>query len=306
MTPVLILAGPTAVGKSELALRVAEAVGANILSVDSRQLLRGFDVGTAKPSPADLARCRHFGIDESPPDHQWTSGGYLEVVDYAITESRENARPLVATGGSTLYIDAVLRGLPDLSPVPEEIRQQVEADLASPGGTATLFAELQAADPSSASTLDPTKTHRLARWVGVLRATGRPPSEQWENRQPPVSNPSLVVLDRPRDELYARINARVDQMMRDGLLDEVRALLTQGPAVRRNLLATIGYRELVPVIEDQEALDDAMERIKRNTRRYAKRQLTWFRRYPEAVWLDARTATVDSVLQAAAPWPETA
>ena len=304
MRPVLLLAGPTAVGKSRLALDVAEAVGAHVVSADSRQVYRGLEVGTAKPSAADRARVPHHLVDVLEPEAPYSAGQFrIDFVD-AITGIGAVGRPAVVVGGSTLYVEALARGLADLPPLPPDLRDALAVEAASPEGRTRLYAELEAADAAAAATLDPTKSHRLARLVGVLRHAGRRPSRLWEEAHVPAVPHVLVVLDRPRAELYDRIERRVDQMMADGLEAEVRRLYARGEGARPLLRATIGYREIVGAIEGEHSPDEAVRLIKRNTRRYAKRQLTWYRRYPDALWLDARTTTAASLLDAVAPWPE--
>ena len=151
--------------------------------------------------------------------------------------------------------------------------------------------------------LDPTKTQRLVRLLGVARTTGRPVSDAWRDQGAAPFRSRLVIIDRPRPDLYRRIDARVDAMLAAGLADEVRTVLAQWPGARATMQATIGYRELLPVLDGQASLDDARALIQRNSRRYAKRQLTWYRRYPDALWLDAEAADADSALGLVTPWP---
>lgn len=303
MGPVLVLAGPTAVGKSRLAVEVAREVGSAIVSADSRQVYRGLDIGTAKPSPQDRALVPHLLVDCLEPDVPYSAGQFRSDFDYAIAGISSGAPPPAVVGGSTLYVDALVRGLADLPAVPDPLRDSLTEMATTAEGRAQLYAELHEADPEAAATLDVTKSQRLVRFVGLLRHTGRRPSDLWKAaRLPPVPH-VLVVLDRPRDELYQRIDRRVDQMMSQGLEDEVRQLYDRGEEVRRLLRATIGYREIVSVLEGEYDLPEAVRLIKRNSRRYAKRQWTWYRRYEEALWVDARSATADSLLAAVAPWP---
>lgn len=303
LDPVLILTGPTAVGKSSLSLGLAEAVGAEIVSADSRQIYRGLIVGTATPPPASRERVPHHLIDCVDPMATYSVGDYWLDVNHAIADVQSRACPAVIVGGSTLYIESLVRGLADLPDVPRGVVEGVASEAATPEGRARLHEELAGVDLDAASTLDPSKSQRLIRLVSLLRATGRPPSMLWrEGHRPPVPH-QLVVLDRPRDQLYARIERRVDAMLEAGWVEEVRDLLDRTPPPRPLINATIGYREIAAFLDGESSFEDAIRLIKRNTRRYAKRQLTWFRRYDEAVWLDARTASVDSVLKAVAPWP---
>ena len=304
MSPVLVIAGPTAVGKSSLAHHVALRLGAEIVSADSRQLYRGLDVGTAKPTPSERAEVPYHLVDVLDPGVRCSAGQFLELAEEAITDIHSRRRPVVVAGGSTLYVHALVEGIPDVPPVARDLESQLLAEAATPEGAAALYRELEAADPEAAATLDPTKTHRLVRWVGVWRETGRRPSEVWAESARRGVPSLLTVLERPRPELYARIEARVDQMMADGLVAEAERLLATTADARRTLEATIGYRELLPVLAGERTLDEGVRLIKRNTRRYAKRQLTWYRRYPDALWLDAPSTDVDALLDAVAPWPQ--
>ena len=278
-----VLAGPTGVGKTELALELAERLGVEILSADSRQAYRGLDIGTAKPTPDQLARVRHHWIDVLDVGQPTSAGLFAR----AFEQLAEVGPPPLVVGGSTLYIDAVVRGLADLPDVPPDTAAAAFAETATPEGRAALFAELAAADPVAAATLDPTKTQRLARLVGLLRATGRAPSEWWTQTRPPCPDVRLFVLTRPREDLYARIEARIDQMLDDGLVDENRRLLAAGVTPDASPLRTIGYQEPMAFLRGEISKSVMVHRLKQNTRRYAKRQLTWFRRYPDAVWIDA-------------------
>ena len=299
----LVIAGPTAVGKSSLAHAVALAVGADVLSADSRQLYRGMDVGTAKPSQAEREEVRYHGLDVAEVGERRSAGWFYDETVQTITDIKQLGRPPVVVGGSTLYVHALVAGLADLPAVEPETEQALDQTASTADGLRALFDELAQGDPDAAATLDPTKRSRLVRLVGVLRQTGRPPSELWqERRRPPVPH-RLVVLERPRDELYRRVDRRVERMIEDGLVDEVRRLAALGEPARRTLDATIGYAEVLPVLDGERSLDEAARLIQRNSRRYAKRQLTWLRRYPDAVRLDARTATVDALLEAVSPWP---
>ena len=282
-----MIAGPTGVGKTSLALGLAEALGTNILSADSRQAYRGLDIGTAKPTPAERARVPHAWVDVLDVGEPTSAGAFSRFADAHIGRCHREARPALVVGGSTLYIDAVVRGIARLPDVPGETAAQAFAETTTEAGRQALFAELASADPAAAATLDPTKTQRLARLVGLLRATGRPPSILWTEGAPQPRDAKLVVLDRPRDHLYARIEARVDRMLADGLVDENRRLLAAGHGPDTTPLRTIGYREPMRFLAGEIGEDEMVRLLKQNTRRYAKRQQTWLRRYPDALRLDA-------------------
>ncbi len=295
-SPTLILAGPTAVGKSSLALEWADRLGAEVLSADSRQVYRGLDVGTAKPTAEEQARVPHHLIDVRDPGEPYSAGQFLRDARAVLSEVHARGRPAVVVGGSTLYVHALIDGLADLPPLSAGLTSALTERATTAAGRRQLYAELEAADPTAAQTLDPTKSQRLVRLVGLLREHGRPPSEMWAEAHVPGVDHRLVLLQRPRAELYERIDRRVDAMMSAGLRDEVRRLWSDQPASHGLLHATIGYHEMVEHLEGRLALEDAVSLIQRRSRRYAKRQITWYRRYETAVRLDAGTARVDDLV----------
>ena len=300
---ILVLAGPTAVGKSALAVDVARAVGGEVVSADSRQLYRGLDVGTATPTPEERRGVPHHLLSVRDPREPVNAGWFAAEARRVVEDCWRRGRPVVVVGGSTLYVHALVDGLADLPRVPPETSRQLAAEMGEPGGADRLYRELRAADPDAAATLDPSKSQRLVRLVGLARTLGGPVSDRWR-AQPSTTVPSrLVVLERPRAQLYARIEARVDAMMASGIEAELASVLERWPDALGTLRSTIGYRELLSVAEGRQTVDEAVGLIKRNSRRYAKRQLTWYRRYPDALWLDAATATAEHVLQAVSPWP---
>ena len=286
--PVLILAGPTAVGKSSLAMKVAHAVGGEIVSADSRQVYRGLSIGTAKPSASDRQRIPHHFLDILDPGQPYSAGQFAEDARHAIHAIQTRGNVPIVTGGSTLYVHALVAGLADLPPLAPSTLRDVEAEASTAEGREALFAELLAADPTTADTLDATKTQRLIRFVGLLREHGSLPSEAWRHAQPGIPH-ELVVLERPRPELYQRINARVKEMIDQGLVEEVQRLAGSAPHALPLLQATIGYREVLTHLAGEGSEAHMIERIQTHSRRYAKRQLTWYRRYDHARWLSAGT-----------------
>lgn len=298
MSPFLALTGPTAVGKTELAIAIAEQIGAEILSVDSRQIYRGLDIGTAKPTDRQRERVPHHFVSERELADPITAGQFAHDARRRIDEILGRGRVPLAVGGSTLYLTALVHGLAELPPVPEDIADAVRAQAHTLQGREALYDELATADPRAAQTLDPSKSQRLARLVGVLRATQSPPSAAWDAEPAPRHPFRVVVLDRPRGLLYERIEARVDAMIEAGLIEENAALLRSGVSATSPAMRTIGYQEPQAFLRGEISNEEMVERIKRNTRRYAKRQLTWFRRYPDYRWMDAESATPDDILSA--------
>jgi len=288
--PFPLLTGPTAVGKTSLSLELAQRLDAEIISADSRQIYRELTIGTSKPEPDQLARIPHHFIDALDLGTPFSAGEFARQANARIRSILERGRVPLVVGGSTLYLHALQFGLAEIPPVAPEVRQHLENRLADEGAD-PLFDELLRFDPVSAATLDPTKTHRLLRALEVYHGTGRPLSSYYENQQPPPFTFKVVVLYRERESLYERINQRVDQMLKHGLLDEVRGLLERSADPSFNALRTIGYQEPIAYLRGEIDYDEMVRLIKRNSRRYAKRQRTWFRRYPDYQWIHADTAT---------------
>ncbi|HAY36363.1 MAG TPA: tRNA (adenosine(37)-N6)-dimethylallyltransferase MiaA [Bacteroidetes bacterium] len=280
-----IIAGPTAVGKTETSLRVAEALNAEIISADSRQVYREFSIGTASPTKEDCARVNHHFVREINIGDSFSAGIFAAQVASRILDIQSRKKSILVSGGSTLYVYALTHGLADIPAVDPQIRETLNVRLQHEGAQ-VLFSELDQADPTFAATLDPSKSQRIVRGLEVFIGTGKPLS-YFHTSSPLSGVPTrLFVLYRPREVLYERINARVDQMMRDGLVEEVRTILEGNPDLTDNAFRTIGYQELIPAIRGEYSEDRAIELIKRNSRRYAKRQLTWYKRYDEAIWIN--------------------
>lgn len=290
-----LIAGPTASGKSRLAVELAEIAGGEVVSADSRQVFRELGIGTAKPEPELRARVRHHFVDERTLADPFTAGQFAREAEARMGGILARGAAPVVAGGSTLYIEALVHGLGALPPAEPALRGALESVAQTAEGRRALYAELASADPETAATLDPTKSQRLVRMVEVLRATGEPPSVFRRQIVRPRYRYLVVVLDWPRETLYARIEARVEAMLAAGLVEENRRLLEAFPQLDAPALRTIGYQEPRAYLRGELTYEQMVERLKRNSRRYAKRQLTWFRRHPEYVWLDARTVTAREV-----------
>lgn len=280
---VLIL-GPTGVGKTELSLRVAEHYGCPILSCDSRQVFRGIPVGTAAPTAEEQARVKHYFVAARELEEDYNAGRYerdaLELLDKLFRAYQT----VVMTGGSMLYADAVCNGLDDLPAVPAEIRAEVSRRYEEQG-LAWLQSEVQRLDPAYWETVDRSNPARLAHCLELCMTTGKPYSSLRSGivRQRPF-RVLKIGLARPREELYERINRRVLQMVENGLVEEAEAVY---PKRRLNSLQTVGYRELFAYMDGEYDLNRAIELIQQNTRHYAKRQMTWFKRDKQIQWLNA-------------------
>lgn len=282
-TLVLIL-GPTGVGKTELSLRVAEHYGCPILNCDSRQVFKSIPIGTAAPTEAEQARVKHYFIATRALEEDYNAGQYERDALRVLEDLFRTHEVVVMTGGSMLYADAVCYGLDELPAVPAAIRRSVQESYEK-HGLAWLQAEVQRLDPNYWEEVDQQNPARLAHCVELSLTTGKPYSSLRTNTR--VQRPFRIVkvaLERPREELYDRINRRVLQMIEDGLVEEARSVY---PKRHLNSLQTVGYRELFACFDGEYDLNRAIELIQQNTRHYAKRQMTWFRRDQDIHWLKA-------------------
>jgi len=294
--PILTIAGPTAVGKTDFSLSVAEELNAEVVSADSRQVYEELTIGTAKPSPQALDRVPHHFIGERTLQEPFSAGTYAEEANQRIRDILDRNRSPLVVGGATLYLHALQYGLADVPDVDDEVREWLEKRLEEEGPEA-LFDELQEVDPTQAKKSDPTKTQRVIRALEVYHGTGKPLTYYHENQPEPPFSFTTIVLNRDRDELYERIDTRVDQMLEAGLLDEVRKIMDiDGVQLDEPPLSTIGYREPIQHLRGEIDYAEMVRLVKRNTRRYAKRQLTWFRRYDEYTWMDAAETTSADIL----------
>lgn len=285
MKPILVLTGPTAVGKTALSLSLAQQLDAEIVSSDSRQVYRPLTIGTAKASPAERALVPHHFIDELDLEEPFSAGLFARAAWERIGAIRERGREAIVVGGSTLYLEALVHGLAEIPPTRPATRAALNRRLEAEGAQ-KLFEELAALDPATAATLDPTKTQRIVRALEVHHDTGQPLSHYLERRTRPPWAFRVIVLNRPREQLYERINARAEAMLAGGLLEENRALLEAGYGRALNPLRTIGYQEPMAYLAGEMSYEEMVRRLKQNTRRYAKRQLTWFRRRAEYAWIE--------------------
>jgi tRNA dimethylallyltransferase len=275
----LVIAGPTASGKSTLALQVAVRTGGVIVNADSMQLYRELRVLTARPSPADEARAPHRLYGVLAADQPGSAGQWLALAQAAIDEAARQGRPAIVVGGTGLYLSALLDGLAAVPPVPAAFRAEASTLYAQEGG-AGLHAALRARDPVMAARLLPQDRQRLIRAYEVVAATGRSLAA-WQ-AEPPLRVPlpapvTGLALMPPRAEVHARIGQRLDAMIAAGALDELRALRGRDLAPDLPLLKAVAVRELLAYLDGGQDLQDALDRARVQTRRYAKRQLTWLR-----------------------------
>ena len=285
--PLIVLVGPTSVGKSSLAIALAERVGGEILAADSMQVYRGLDIGTAKPGAEERRRVRHHLLDLVDPDQSFTAADYARLASAAIADIRRRGHLPIIVGGTGLYVRAVLRGLFDGPGEEISIRNALRQE-ARMAGVLALYQRLQVLDAEAAAAIHPNDLFRIVRALEVVTIIGRPISAlraEGRKRHKAVPGPVLwFALERQRQELYQRIETRVEEMMAGGFLDEVRGLLDRGYLPALKSLRAIGYRHMVEYLEGRTKLDDTVACLKRDTRRYAKRQLTWFRHEEGLEW----------------------
>jgi len=284
MTKVLAVVGPTAVGKTSLAIRLAQQLNGEIISGDSMQVYRHLDIGTAKATPAEQAAATHHLIDVRDVDQQFTVAQFVDAAQQLIQEITDRGHLPIIAGGTGFYLQALFDGLKLGADAPGDpaIRESLRAE-AQANGPQALWQRLNGLDPVAAGKIPPTNVRRTVRALEVIQVTGQLFSHQ--NNGGPQYDELYLALNTDRSLLYDRINQRVDLMMTDGLLDEVHWLAAQGgtdlPAA-----TGIGYRELLPVLDQPKRLPAAVDLIKQDSRHYAKRQLTWFRNQTTATWYD--------------------
>lgn len=283
----IILLGPTASGKTELSLQVAEELGIPIISVDSRQCYKHLDIGTAKPLKEELDRVDHYNISNlelDEPDSVQAFSERAEVWEKEILKSSDHS---FFVGGSTLHLQSLIRPIEDIPSANEDNIKGLEWQI-NEFGIETLYGKLLEVDHEYAKTMDGMNRQRIIRALDVWMQTGKPFSSFHSNEEFELPENTVVFgLQRDRQNLYGRINQRVDNMIDEGLVEETQKVLKMGYSKDLQPLNAVGYREIISVLESKMQLETAVEKIKTQTRRYAKRQLTWFRRWNFIEWLPA-------------------
>jgi tRNA dimethylallyltransferase len=285
----ILLAGPTAVGKSELALLLAEKVGGEILSVDSMQVYRGLDIGTAKPTQDERARVPHHLIDVVDLTEPFDAANFVQLAREAVADTRARGRVPILSGGTGLYFKAFLDGLGNAPKGDATLRVELEKTPLT-----DLLAELAVKDPATYEKIDRQNARRVIRAIEVMRLTGKPFSQQRANWLPPrdeggrgaMGTILFIGLTRASADLQERINMRVEKMFKEGLVTETEALLKLGLAENRTGMQALGYRQVVEHLRGARSLPEAIELVKIRTRQFAKRQMTWFKKYGPADWLN--------------------
>lgn len=283
----IVVAGPTGVGKSELALRLAETAGGEIVNYDSVQIYRGFDIGSAKPSPEARARVPHHLYDIIDATDEFNAADYGRLARKTCDAIAARGKVPILVGGTFFYLRALLTGLPEMPGRDEELRGRIRRIARKPRGPARLHRWLSKIDPQSGRKIAPADRHRVERALEVWIRSGRPISS-WEREsdETPALNALKLALTIERPRLVAALNARVEAMYAAGLIDETRALLERFPRDARPF-GTIGYREASAVVAGEMTREAAIEETQRRTRAYAKRQMTWLRSERNVHWLDA-------------------
>ncbi len=285
MKTLIVITGPTAVGKTRLSLALAERLGVPVINADSRQIFRDMRIGTAAPTDEEMRRVKHYFVGTLALDEYYSASMYEQQVMALLPRLFEVSDYALMSGGSMMYIDAVCNGIDDIPTVDDETRATMKRRLAEEGLEA-LCEELRRLDPEHWAIVDRKNPRRVVHALEICHISGRMytsfrKKERNINTRPPKFRIVKIGLTLPREELYERINRRVDLMMEQGLLEEARRLL---PFRQLNALNTVGYKEMFAFLDGTWTLDEAVERMKGNTRRYARKQLTWFKRDPLVTW----------------------
>ncbi len=283
---IVIICGPTGIGKTSVAIDIAGAVNGEIISADSMQIYRYMDIGTAKPTLEEQSQVRHHIIDIVDPDENFDAAKFLKRANEKIVELYNGDIVPIVVGGTGLYIKAVVHGLFDAEAVNLDIRKRLKKE-AVIHGTGLLHKRLTACDPDAACRIHPNDTYRIIRALEMVEATGETISKHQEDHGFTDKRYRVIKigLRMERKALYDRINKRVDAMIEKGLVDEVKRLLDRGYSESLKSMQSIGYRHIVDYIKKRLSWDETLRTLKRDTRRYAKRQMTWFNADPEIVWV---------------------
>ena len=302
MNPIICIAGPTASGKTALAVALAKAIDAEVVSCDSMQVYKRMDIGTAKPTAEEMDGVVHHMLSVAEPEEDFSVSRYCEMATPIVDDILSRGKPVIIAGGTGLYMDALIRGN-SFAPYPstgrrQELEQQVERE-----GIESVLCQLRKVDPDSAARLHPSDRKRIIRAMEVYLETGQTITEHNRRTQllPPRYDPVWFGLDdEDRQQLYSRIDRRVIQMLEQGLIDEIRGLLADGIPENATSMQAIGYKEFVDAVMGRSDFETATSQVQRSSRHYAKRQLTWFRRNPNMHWLRrAYGETTDEILSRA-------
>ncbi len=286
LLPLIVIVGPTAVGKTETGVKVAQKIDGEVISGDSMQVYKFMDIGTAKPTREEMGGIPHYLIDSIEPDEEFNVAVFQNFVEKYLVYIHNKGKLPIIVGGTGLYIRSVIDHYDFTPPGEDPARREELKRLSDEQGNEPLVKMLERIDPVSAGRIHPNDTRRLIRALEVYYATGRPISafQYHSERLPPKYNLAYFGLAMDREQLYLRIEKRVDAMISRGLVDEVKKLMDMGYGAHLTSMQAIGYKEIIDYLNGLYTLEEAVELIKRNTRRFAKRQLTWFRQDPRIRW----------------------
>ncbi len=287
MIPLIVIAGPTATGKSERSFHLAKQLNSEIITADSMQVYRYFDIGTAKPTIKDRKTVRHHLTDIINPDEEYSAGRFKKDAEKIINKLHAKGKIPIVSGGTGLYVNAIAKGLSMTAPSDPELRKSLRNSLNKEGSQA-MHNELFKVDPDAAKKINSADKFRIERALEVYYLTGKPmsslqSSEKHETNQYDVL---YLILNLNRSLLYQRINERVNRMIEKGLVDEVKAILARSYSDRLKPFKSIGYKEIVQYLRKDLTLEQAVENIKKETRNFAKRQITWFKKVSSAKWIN--------------------
>jgi len=281
-----VIVGSTGVGKTEISLEVAKAINGEIISADSRQIFKGMDIGSAKPTLKQRRRIPHHFVDELPPTMRFSAGEFGSLARRVIDDIIANGRIPIVVGGSGLYVRALMDGFFDGKNWDSDLRNEL-SNRADAEGLEALYREVIKRDPDAAETVTPNDRKRIIRALEIMELTGQPMTKIWREKKTQVPFRGVWCgITMPRPELYKRINHRVMQMFEKGLISEVEALLAEGVDLSVNAMNSVGYAEVVQYLNGDLHFDEMVELIQQNTRRYAKRQMTWFKSDPRIRWFE--------------------
>lgn len=293
--PLIVIVGPTAVGKTEISIQLAGRLGGEIVSADSRLFYRGMDIGTAKPTPAERARIPHHLIDVADPDETCSLAVFQHLAADALADIQTRHKLPFLVGGTGQYIHAVTHGWVPPATKPDDRMRDILEELAKVQGNDWLHKRLVLLDPAAARLIDPRNLRRTVRALEVILSSGHRFSDQRRQSESPYRL-MTIGLSRPRPELYARVDDRIEAMFAAGLLDEVRSLLARGYSPDLPTMSAIGYRECAAVLRDEMSLEEAKVRMRRLTRDFVRRQANWFKVEDQEIqWFEAEEANTDQL-----------
>ena len=296
-TPIIILTGPTAVGKTNLSIDLAKKLNAEIISADSMQIYKYMDIGSAKVTEEEMQGVKHYLVDEVTPDYAFSVSEFQQRAYNYIDEITNKDKKVLVTGGTGLYLNSLIYNMDFAkSDANSEIREKLRVELEE-NGIDYMHNKLRELDPEAAERIHKNNTKRVIRAIEVCLSGEKMNDFSNDLKVNEKYKPIIIVLNREREHLYERINKRVDIMMESGLIDEVKKLLEMGYTKDMISMQGIGYKEIIKYLDGEYSLDEAIEIIKRDSRRYAKRQLTWFRRYSDAKWFNLDEYNDSQVLE---------